>query len=856
MSQINLKSITGITSITTPGGVDDVFTVHSNDTTERFRVDSNGNQVIAGILTVTQDLNVDGHINLDNVSIAGIVTVTGELSVTDDIIAGDEIRNNVATDFWASDNTFINLNGFGNLTHMGGYETNLTSNGYRDTNGQWVGYSAGSNGGAAQIGLKPQGSIVFRTDATKANGSAHNPSTRLTIDDEGVRPQGGVLNLKNSGSTGNITANLLGVSGDSRIDLENTGDGNYSGIDFVRERSSGTGVVGGSIFMKSDTSTNNALLYIQAQSASAQSPVTTALSDNNGVRLKLQGGQGIFAVETGASERLRITADGKVTLGTTTPSSNSAAYMFTVADPTNSLGNCGITIRAGTGGGSNTNQGSIFYSNATSGTGEYAGYLQYNHNDNWFRIGTNSGERFRITSDGKIGINDDAPERTMDVKGSNCMIQLEGTAGSGRQWSLCSTDNATGTAVDGGPSGSFAIYDDTSGNARLRIDSGGNARFLVSGGSFTAEGTGAYGMSIHNHNSPSMGHLFIFGDNGLIRFRNSSSVYTCQMGYTESNNTMFFANQEGGTTMYITDDGVKLFDNNKFLCGNDQDLEIYHNNSNAFIKNGTGQLLYRSGQHVFENAAGSVETLRIKTDGRVSINDGSPSSAETLTIRPLGNVACDVSLKINHSTDSRVKFYDSGGTNRGGFGFTEYANSTDYPNFHDSFYFLTDPSSNGSLTAAMRINNAGCFMYPKQPCFSVAMSSNYSSGTSHTANFNVERFDQGDNFNTGSNGIFTAPVTGKYYMHAAIQTQAGGTASQVHLMGVGFTVNGSIQESKGSGDQYLGRDTGHYITVHAIRILNLAQGDTVQVYILLHGTVAIEGQGGIDRCNWQGYLMA
>ena len=55
MSQINLKSITGITSITTPGGVDDVFTVHSNDTTERFRVDSNGNQVIAGILTVTQD---------------------------------------------------------------------------------------------------------------------------------------------------------------------------------------------------------------------------------------------------------------------------------------------------------------------------------------------------------------------------------------------------------------------------------------------------------------------------------------------------------------------------------------------------------------------------------------------------------------------------------------------------------------------------------------------------------------------------------------------------------------------------------------------------------------------------------
>ena len=76
MSAISLKSITGITSITTPAGVDDVFTVHSNDTTERFRVDSNGNQVIAGILTVTQDLNVDGHTNLDNVSVAGVTTIT------------------------------------------------------------------------------------------------------------------------------------------------------------------------------------------------------------------------------------------------------------------------------------------------------------------------------------------------------------------------------------------------------------------------------------------------------------------------------------------------------------------------------------------------------------------------------------------------------------------------------------------------------------------------------------------------------------------------------------------------------------------------------------------------------------
>ena len=53
MSQINLKSILGITSITTPAGVDDIFTVHSNDTIERFKIDSSGNQNISGILSAT-----------------------------------------------------------------------------------------------------------------------------------------------------------------------------------------------------------------------------------------------------------------------------------------------------------------------------------------------------------------------------------------------------------------------------------------------------------------------------------------------------------------------------------------------------------------------------------------------------------------------------------------------------------------------------------------------------------------------------------------------------------------------------------------------------------------------------------
>ena len=98
MSAISLKSITGITSITTPAGVDNQLTLHNNNTTEAVKLDIAGNLHfhnhlnITGVSTASNfktgtsnlhntglnvfDLDVDGHANLDNVSIAGVATAT------------------------------------------------------------------------------------------------------------------------------------------------------------------------------------------------------------------------------------------------------------------------------------------------------------------------------------------------------------------------------------------------------------------------------------------------------------------------------------------------------------------------------------------------------------------------------------------------------------------------------------------------------------------------------------------------------------------------------------------------------------------------------------------------------------
>ena len=67
MTVINPSSISGITSITMPSGDGNVLTIHTNDGTERFRIDSSGNVKVGSAATISPD----GDLFVTGVTTAG-----------------------------------------------------------------------------------------------------------------------------------------------------------------------------------------------------------------------------------------------------------------------------------------------------------------------------------------------------------------------------------------------------------------------------------------------------------------------------------------------------------------------------------------------------------------------------------------------------------------------------------------------------------------------------------------------------------------------------------------------------------------------------------------------------------------
>ena len=214
-----------------------------------------------------------------------------------------------------------------------------------------------------------------------------------------------------------------------------------------------------------------------------------------------------IAFSEGGTEAMRIDSSGNVGIKNTAPSTTCSA-----------VGGYGLVIGDGTGspslalyGANNTGQG-VYFGDSSTGTASYAGFIDYLHQSNALRLGTDATERLRIDSSGNVGIGTSTSLVRLTVDSGSAVQygKFNSTAANGGYLTFESSGTVhgdigtaaqvitSGSASDFGINarGSRNMVFGTNNTERLRITSGGDVcvgatssragRFTVEGGSSVA----------------------------------------------------------------------------------------------------------------------------------------------------------------------------------------------------------------------------------------------------------------------------------------------------------------------------------------------------------------------------------
>ena len=289
--------------------------------------------------------------------------------------------------------------------------SNLKVNRILPSSGSTIGIS--TDGSLVGIGtVTPDRNLhVYSTNASVALFESNNANTISQIIFQGH----GAATNPNIGATGQDLHITVGSY--DRVRIKPNGD---IGI--------GTALPSSSIDIRKATASHYATLYnldtnssytaIQLATPTLscqiwnQGPNATAYGGANSMNFYQgsdSGNTGPFAFHHGSSERMRIDTSGRVLMGTTTEG-HIHADNLTIADS----GICGMTIRSGT-----SSSGNIYFSDGTSGSGEYIGAVEYSHSTNSLQLYVNVDERLRINSSGQMGLGTQTPQ-------TNAKLQVTG----------------------------------------------------------------------------------------------------------------------------------------------------------------------------------------------------------------------------------------------------------------------------------------------------------------------------------------------------------------------------------------------------------------------------------------------
>ena len=218
MTIINPKSIAGVTSITTPSGSDNLFTVHTNNTTDRVRINNDGDVIVGSGITVSPDGDIfttgvttsttfvgaltgnvtgnatglSGTPNISAGTIAGSTgTFTGDVDIADKIVhTGD---TDTAIRFSAADTVSVETGGsqklsLGSATVFNETGADVDFRVESDTNTHALFLNAGNskigiNNSSPNEELSVAGNVEISSGASILKISSSSPSVRFTDTD-------------------------------------------------------------------------------------------------------------------------------------------------------------------------------------------------------------------------------------------------------------------------------------------------------------------------------------------------------------------------------------------------------------------------------------------------------------------------------------------------------------------------------------------------------------------------------------------------------------------------------------------------------------------------------------------------
>ena len=415
----------------------DTHNINSTGIVTATGLDINGNADVSGALSVGGVLTYEDVTSIDSV---GIITARSGL-----------VSPNADIDDFISVGSNIHLGNAGVIT--------ATS---------FVGDGSGLIGVASTDNIITGTAATFNTYPVDINAGMDvaGVTTAVTVDINGDIDVDGHTNLDNVSVSGISTfsgiLDATNTPASIRVaqEIQHKGDADTAlsfGTDIISLKTAGTERLriqaDGDVSFGDETTGRAQIKHLSGDQANRNAGgfPQYAFVGNEGTGMR-RVSSNVLAFDTTGEERIRIDSNGNISvsngrllLGTINEGAADADDL-TIA----TSGNTGITIRSGT-----THNGSIYFSDTTSGIGEYVGQIDYDHNNNSMNFYADNDQCLRLLNDKSVSVSDKLVLENGTVFLNKHSVGIGTTTQAGRN---AGVSTATGTIIYNAETEKVQVY--------------------------------------------------------------------------------------------------------------------------------------------------------------------------------------------------------------------------------------------------------------------------------------------------------------------------------------------------------------------------------------------------------------